>query len=58
MKEEKELYYYDFSRNKKSRENTKGNRESAMETGGKDPFLYFSRKEDRRKHSTNQSETT
>ena len=29
MKEEKELYYYDFSRSKKSRENTKGNRESA-----------------------------
>ena len=36
----------------------KGNRESAMETGGKDPFLYFSWKKDRRKHSTNQSETT
>ena len=29
MKEEKELYYYDFSRSKKSRENNKGNRESA-----------------------------
>ena len=34
----------------------KGNRESAMETGGKDPFLYFSRKIGESTAQTNQKQ--